>query len=450
MAAAAAWRIMRVAPGPVPPAVNVADLDPALRPLVEGALARCAARPRDAEPWSELGRLAHGNAEVALAVCAYKQAMALGEPGAEIPYLLGLLLRDQGRGAAALPWLELAIERDAAYGPAYEHLGAALLDFGRAAEAEVVLGRGLERAPASVPCLRLLGAALRQAGRFDEAEAALRRALELNADDHASHHLLGLTLLATGRAEEGRAHLARRRRTRDTVVDDPRLARVQALAASIEVKLDLADNFLKSGRFDGAILLLQRMSQEHAASAKVWRALGRALLAAGRAQQAVDAYLRATDLEPAEPEAHAALAAILLEHGMLEQAQREASAALHQDPDSPQALVVAGTLAVQRGAYAEAESVLGRVAEATPDSLAAHLWHAESLVGLGRDADAVLAYRRALRIDERHAFAQRRLGLAHLRLGQVEEARRHLERALALDPAAGETRQALRALEAGN
>jgi Flp pilus assembly protein TadD len=86
-------------------------------------------------------------------------------------------------------------------------------------------------------------------------------------------------------------------------------------------------------------------------------------------------------------------------------------------------------------------TILGREAREAPAARARYAW---SLYYVGRHADALDAFERALRAAPQGAGLYNGLGWCHLRLGNRQRARAAFERALALQPGYEDAAEGLR------
>ncbi|VVA16575.1 PREDICTED: TPR [Prunus dulcis] len=92
----------------------------------------------------------------------------------------------------------------------------------------------------------------------------------------------------------------------------------------------------------------------------------------------------------------------------------------------PEELKRAGNEQYRRGHFAEALSLYDRAIALSPANPAYRSNRAAALTGLGRLVEAVRECEEAVRLDPNYGRAHQRLGSLFLRLGQVENARRHL------------------------
>ncbi|KAG9446595.1 hypothetical protein H6P81_012723 [Aristolochia fimbriata] len=93
------------------------------------------------------------------------------------------------------------------------------------------------------------------------------------------------------------------------------------------------------------------------------------------------------------------------------------------DPDEVKRI---GNEQYKRGNFADALGLYDRAIAMSPDSAACRSNRAAALIGLGRLTEAVRECEEALQLDPAFARAHQRLASLHLRLGQVDSARRHL------------------------
>ncbi|KAJ0986176.1 hypothetical protein J5N97_004532 [Dioscorea zingiberensis] len=93
---------------------------------------------------------------------------------------------------------------------------------------------------------------------------------------------------------------------------------------------------------------------------------------------------------------------------------------------NPEGLTRAGNEHYKKGEFPDALKLYNRAAAMCPDNAACRYNKAAALTGLGRLPEAVKEFEEAVRLDPAYSRAHHRLFALHLRLGQVEFARRHL------------------------
>ncbi|KAJ4976811.1 hypothetical protein NE237_001917 [Protea cynaroides] len=92
----------------------------------------------------------------------------------------------------------------------------------------------------------------------------------------------------------------------------------------------------------------------------------------------------------------------------------------------PEEVKKVGNEQYKRGHFAEALSLYDRAIAISPDNAACRSNRAAALTGLGRLTEAVRECEEAVRLDPAYGRAHQRLASLHMRLGQVENARKHL------------------------
>jgi predicted O-linked N-acetylglucosamine transferase (SPINDLY family) len=129
-------------------------------------------------------------------------------------------------------------------------------------------------------------------------------------------------------------------------------------------------------------------------------------------------------------------ASVAYQRGDLNEAERCCAAILKIKRSHFEALHLAGIVAGRRGRYPEAERLLAEAVRANARSALAHTDRGTALLGLGRIADALGSYDRALAIKPDHVDALYNRGNALLALRRFEEALASYDQALAHQPKA--------------
>ncbi len=155
------------------------------------------------------------------AVALFEKALEVNPDNAEAHTLLGGLLTDLRRTAAAREHLERALALRPDDPSVHYNLGNTLAAEQRYDEAIASWRRAVELDPKDRKALNNMGALLLRTGRTNEAEAAFRRAIEVDPDYAEGHHNLANILSRTGRRPEAVTHW------RQAVAIDPRLVDAQ-------------------------------------------------------------------------------------------------------------------------------------------------------------------------------------------------------------------------------
>ena len=155
---------------------------------------------------------------------------------------LAIALRQVGRSADAVSWLERAATRQPPFAPAFRELGMLLLSLRRLGEAETALRRGREIAPALPEWSVVLGGIFLERGDRAQAKVAFAQALA-NAPGHPS----ALFGLGTALMDDGEFAPAAER-FRQALARDP---------SYTQARLNLGLCLLELARWDEAIACLR-------------------------------------------------------------------------------------------------------------------------------------------------------------------------------------------------
>jgi len=241
--------------------------------------------------------------------------------------------------------------------------------------------------------------------------------------------------------------------------------------AGTEDALRSAVAALDSRRWADAERGLQPLVASHSECSEVVLALARARAGQGDFAEAERLFTRATTLAPGDARAQAIFAGYWLSRRQPARADYLSSVALSLDPDSSEALVVAGEVLTMKGRPHEAFAMLEKAARVGPENAEAQYQfgvflfqrklHADAVrqfakaaelrptdarafdyLALGYEAigeaePAEQAYTKALTVNDGpffDTFLDHNYGRFLLKLGRLEEAQRHLDRAVELLP----------------
>ena len=372
----------------------------------------------------------------------------------------------------------------------YNLKGLAHLGLGDETTAEAVFREGIEAAPEATPDLASnLAGILARDGRLQEAEALTAETLE----QHPEH--LGLLLLsarfraAAGDAQGAGDYLQRAVAAHPTELE-PRVGLVeiylqtdrssQAAAVLREVENEHGDSvrwlrlmtmaLLNTGDRQSAIPVLRRLQEQQPDSADVHFMLGRVLVSLGELREGRTALEQGLALNPEHLEARLMVVELLTREGDIDQAAEWLQPAQRSHPDHPQVLGRAGAIAYHQGRVEEAlerfaqavslspedRYLVGALTQAqhdTGDTAAAiatlddwlerrpgdqefRLLHANFLLMLEREDEAIRAYQAYLDRDPDNAIALNNLAWL-LKDTDTTEALRLAKRAVELAPDAG-------------
>jgi tetratricopeptide (TPR) repeat protein len=399
-------------PAPSAPTLPVITLDSfpaAARAAIADAQREAAAHPDDANAVGRLGMVLHAWEQWQSAAMAYERARTLAPGNVEWPYLAAVVAMRTGRAADAVNLLDgaRAVEAHAPVAasaslPLRMKLAEALVNAGdltRAAEEYAQL----VKEPAAQPEAEYgLGRIAALKGYWKGAIAHQQRACELFPEFGAAHYALGLALRNAGRIDDAQRELELHRRygPRWPAIDDPLLAKVDALKDDARADLERGIKFGNEGRVAEAI------AAHDAALAK----------------------------DPDNAQAHANLISL---HGRLGQwadAEKHFKAVVALKSNLDEAYYNYGVVLMLQKREPEAADAFRRAIDANP-------LHAQAYNNLGvlferdrRWEDAAGAYREAIRSQP--AFKLGRFNLARMliALGRNDDAVAELEKLIAMAP----------------
>ena len=315
-------------------------------------------------------------------------AAGLDPADAEIQNRLGESLQRIGALDAAIESYQTAVAARPSFRKAANNLVLALVAAGRGSESTDLARRLVAAAPEDAEAHFTLGLAHSEQD-VEEAVRSFRRAIQIAPDHALARYNLALVL--------------RRMDRLDAAADE--LLRAIAIAPRAEAHFQLGVIRWHQHRLDEAAAALRAAIALDPKHADAHHALGGVLDAAGERVRAIEALRRAVGLRPDLADAHYTLARVLRAAG---------------DP--------AGAAPHERDAE--------RLRERARLEQEARVWTSTGSARMqaGDLVAAVDHFRRAASILDAYAPAHYQLGLAFLRLGQPEAARRAFARAQQLNP----------------
>ena len=337
---------------------------------VKMAAAAVAAAPGKGAAWVALGQSLKASGRAEEAERAYRQAIGLDGMNPLARMGLGELNLTAGRAPEAQREFELALGRHPSLLAAHIGLGNALAMMGQNAQALASYERALALRPRLPEAEFAAGFALMQLKRPIEAEARYRRAIVARPDFAAAWINLGCLLREQGQA----------------------LAAHCALLRGVQLRPDLVSGWI-------GLALLER---EWRRPAKAEMYLSKALIVNPNQVETLVAWCQ---FRAAERDLHGAWAWL--------------RRALVCDPNHDEATNLMGILLHQEGRFVEATEAFER-AEAL-GSRGAVSNRGNSLLDLGRMAEALQAHTRAVKQEPENPGARYNLALTQLRLGDWEQ-----------------------------
>ena len=200
-----------------------------------------------------------------------------------------------------------------------------------------------------------------------------------------------------------------------------------------------------AGDFQGAATAYRRAVESNPRSLDAWEYLARSLTALGRHSEALTAWRRAFELSGST---HLALAEAqtLMALGRPDEALARLRAQAEAAPDDPRPPMLQARTLAAMGRFGEAQEVVDRLLRQTPDSADALYLRGAVRIGLRRLGDAETDLRRALEIAPGHTAAMSDLAMILKHRGDLDGARRLLQRVVALNPDDGNAARQLREL----
>lgn len=157
-------------------------------------------------------------------------------------------------------------------------------------------------------------------------------------------------------------------------------------------------------------------------------------IGAGEIDEGIAYLKRAAAADPTSPHYFARIGEVELARGQAEAAQQWFGQSLAIDPGYPLALHPMFTMKATTFDLAGGEELLRRAADYEPGSAEVQALHAAALSFLGRDADALAAFDRALAVDPDDVEILYQSANMLINLGRLDEAVLRLDRAIALAP----------------
>jgi tetratricopeptide (TPR) repeat protein len=266
------------------------------------------------------------------------------------------------------------------------------------------------------------GMANERTGNYLGAVRAYQRGLAVEPDNVELLNALGFSYFQQGMSEEAVAAFEK------TLAVDPK--HVKAHNNMALASIDLGELELAEAHY--------RESLGIEPQAAIHNDLGFVLDRQGMTDEAVEQYRKALELDPESASAHYNLAAFLARSGEYAAAEHHFRAALEVKPSAPTYTGLAAVL-YHQGRVDDAIVSLNEAIETDPKYPAAYEQLAAIRVQQGEFEEAESNYRLFVR-KQPSAAAHQKLAEVLMRLGRVDEARKEMEMAKALDGNVGEAR----------
>ncbi|MGE4431973.1 MAG: tetratricopeptide repeat protein [Sphingobium sp.] len=326
--------------------------------------------PKDPMVRADLARLHLATGDMAAALKAGDEALALGPRNADVLLLRALLAREQYGPEASRSWFDQALAVSPTYAPALLDYAATMADLGRASQALALTRRALAYAPGHPRAYYIQAVIAARAGNYDLARALLERTKGALDDQAATRLLRGVLHLEAHNATlavEQLAPLLERQPLNIRVrlllaracYEDARYAEAERTLFPIVERSDASSYALTLaarihealGNRDVADGFLRRASRMVAGPSEVYRGAGRPVDVAG-----------AANADPALAGPNLRYIRALLEAGQAETAAARARMLARANPGAPAALMALGDSLMATGRYDEAAAAYERSA----------------------------------------------------------------------------------------
>ena len=394
-------------------------------------------------------------------VTFFSHVVARNPQAKDAYFNLGNALLREGRPEDSLAASRIAVEQRPDSAKAYSNLSVALQKLGRLEEAQAQLARARELDPGEKSALHNTAELLRKQGRYEEALQWYREALAIDPDYALAHAGMGDTLVRSGRFDEALEAMSMAlslnpdlpeqmalslHRSMGTAFE--KLGRLdeaaQAFGRVLEVDpqdvsshLDLASLRGRQQRFEEADRHLRRARELRPGDAETLLKIAERLRLGGRNKEALEAFHEVLEISPEHPPAFAGIGLALYEMNRYDEAIEAMAKALSLRSELP----IAGSLYRFMGQAAEELDRLGqavnhyqKAVEIDSRDVSAIDRLARLHFGQGRYAEAHRLYSALVEIQPDSAQTNSNLGAALYHLGRTADAIRSFERALSLDP----------------
>ena len=273
-----------------------------------------------------------------------------------------------------------------------------------------------------------LGSTFQQKGRVDEATAQYEKALQINPYSDRTHYNLGNILSERGRVDEAIAHYE------IALQSNPNYA---------EAHVNLGIALCRTGRVDEGIIQYREALKINPAFAIAHNNLGNALLEKGMVNDAITEYQKAIEADPLYALVRFNLGNIFLEKGRVDEAIAQYQKALQIDPAYANVQHWLGIAFGQKGREREAISHLQSALQIEPSNMQIQndlAWHLatcpEASLRNGKKSLELARQANDLAGGGNPIILQI-LAAACAEVGQFNDAKRNVQKAIELAPATG-------------
>ncbi len=183
--------------------------------------------------------------------------------------------------------------------------------------------------------------------------------------------------------------------------------------------------------------------------------LGRMAYEEGKTAEAITEFEQEVKAHPDDSQSGAALAGLYAEAGRTEDAIRVLEGIAARDPSNTDVLVSLDGLYTGKGETQKSEEIYKKVLAQNPEGADLVYYRVgaqitkKSDLGEADRARAMAAFNKAIQLNPRNAKAHRELGYLLLGAGKIDEAKKHFQSYLEIDPAAKDASSIKQFLQGG-
>lgn len=300
------------------------------------------------------------------------------------------------------------------------NLAYALMQVEQNEEARTHLEQAVRLDPASFDAHCMSGGLCETLGDVPAAIEHLKRAVALDPGFEPAH--ADLCRLLSGQGEHDAAH-------------DVISAALQRHPGNLDFRLALGNVCLAQGKAGEALAHYEHVLALRGEQPALWVNKGRALVAGKQYQEARAALERALQLDPGLVAAHLELALVHRAGNDFASAEASLRRALQLAPEDAEVHNQLGGALQRQGLLEEAVAAFERSVDLAPDLPGGYVNLGLALDEMGAHGRAAGVYRKGLSLKEMGLLHQN-LGIVLFKLGILDEATQHMERAIEMEPEA--------------
>ncbi len=372
-------------------------------------------------------------------------------------YLRGLMMERSANFPAALDSYHSALEHDRNSPQLHIREGATYVKLGDMDQALQSFAKALELDPRHPDALRWLAMLYASQGKLEPAVAAYEQLLPQEPDDQfvlstladlyvlqdqlpKAVALYERLIMTAGSSSQLHFNLGvlygRMGQFREAIQE---LSRAYELAPeSMETRLAMGLTYELSGRPEHAAAYYEDAIRLDPFNPKLYHHAARAHLSARQSAEAAANYQAVLDLTPHDLEAITGLVRAWMAQQRFADAAHLLAQKLRELGDPPELYLALGLVYREAEQAQESMRAFERAIAKRPDYAQAHFYLAAQLDQLDRKREARISLQRTLELDQDHSDAMNYLGYLDVEAGEhLPEAKALIEQALALDPENG-------------